>query len=294
MKLSYVLLPNDDFHTVRNVLKSHFKVSTRLLLKLKKLGLVCLNNSPCRLDDKVTIGDCVSFSLGYEEDNSNIVATKMDLNIIYEDDCFIVLDKPPFMAIHPTSYHFDDTLSNGLKYYYDTIGLKKKIRPINRLDRNTSGLVVFAKNEYIQEMLIHQMACGLFVKKYLGIVDGKLSTKSGSIDAPISRKEGSIIERRIDSTGFRAITHYSVIAEFVNYSEVEFILETGRTHQIRVHCKHIGHPLLGDTLYGTASELIDRQALHSHYISFVHPITLEQMELTCELPLDMKALVEQI
>lgn len=291
MVLHYKVKDCDDFSTVRNVLKNYFHISTRLLLKLKKMKMIFLNDSNCYLESPVHDGDIVSFSLDYEEDNSNIVPTKMDLDIIYEDDSLIVINKPPFMAVHPTSYHFDDTLSNGLKYYFDNNNIKKKIRPVNRLDRNTSGLILFAKNEYVQELLIKQMSDNTFVKKYLGVVDGILDNKEGFIDAPISRKENSIIERKIDNSGFPSVTHYKVIKECNNCSLVEFYLETGRTHQIRVHTKYIGHPLVGDSLYGNESTLINRQALHSYYISFIHPITCKFMEFKSELPLDMKKII---
>lgn len=292
MTLKYTIKESDEFNTVRNVLKSHFCVSTRLLLKLKKQKMIFLNNENCYLESKVSPNDTISFSLDYDEDNSNILPTKMDLDIVYEDDFFIVTNKPPFMAIHPTSYHYDDTLSNGIRYYYDTIELKKKIRPVNRLDRNTSGLVLFAKNEYVQELLIKQMQHGDFEKKYLGIIEGKLDNKIGIIDAPISRKENSIIQRKVDSSGFISKTHYKVLKDFDKYSLVEFSLETGRTHQIRVHTQYIGHPLLGDTLYGDKSSLINRQALHSYYLSFIHPISHERVFYKSDLPDDMYKLVK--
>ena len=291
MNLSYTISEKDDFNTVRRVLKNHFNVSTRLLMKLKKLEMIHLNGTKCSLDSCVKPGDIVSFNLDYEEDSSNIIPTKMNLEIVYEDNSLIVINKPPFMAIHPTSYHFDDTLSNGVRYYFDQIGLKKKIRPVNRLDRNTSGLVVFAKNEYVQELLIKQMSEGYFKKRYLGIVEGSLENKEGTINAPISRKESSIIERKIDNTGFPSVTHYKVLQEFCDYSLVEFFLETGRTHQIRVHMQYVNHTLLGDSLYGKESPLINRQALHSYYICFNHPLSGELIELKSDLPKDMQKLI---
>jgi len=291
MIISYKVLNKDKYSTVYDVLKQHFEVSARLLSKLKKYESIYLNGKNCNLKTPVNLSDTVSFSLDYYEDNSNISATQMDLNIIYEDDALLVLNKPPFMAIHPTSYHFNDTLSNGVKYYFDKLGLNKKIRPVNRLDRNTSGLVVFAKNEYVQEALVRQMANGIFKKKYIGIVVGHLEKSNGTISAPISRKENSIIERKIDQSGFPSITHYFVLEKYHDYSLVEFILETGRTHQIRVHSQYIGHPLIGDSLYGSESPLINRQALHSYYLSFIHPVNLRLLKLKSELPLDMKKLL---
>lgn len=165
--------------------------------------------------------------------------------------------------------------------------MHRKIRPINRLDRDTTGIVIFAKNEYIQECLVKQMKQGNFYKEYLAILEGTLEKNKGMIDAPIARKDGSIIERCIDKNGAKAITHYEVIDIKDNLSLVKFVLETGRTHQIRIHSKYIGHPILGDTLYGNETNLISRQALHAHKTSFIHPITKKQIELISPLPKDM-------
>ena len=172
-------------------------------------------------------------------------------------------------------------------------GLKRKIRIVNRLDRDTSGIVIFAKNEYIQECLISQMKDNIFLKEYIGILIGILDKKNGIIDAPIARKQGSIIERCIDENGQNAITHYTVDKELKDLSVVHFILKTGRTHQIRVHSLHIGHPLLGDTLYGECSESINRQALHAYKVTFIHPITKEKMIIEAELPNDMKNIIKK-
>ena len=215
----------------------------------------------------------------------------MNLDVVFEDDALLIINKPANTPIHPSMEHFEDSLSNGVKYYFDTIGLKKKIRPVNRLDKDTSGLVVFAKNEYIQECLVKQMKTNEFKKEYIAICSGKFEKKNGSINAHLSRKPNSIIERHISENGEIAITHYEVIKEFDNYSVVKCILETGRTHQIRVHMSHIGHPILGDTIYGTSSPLILRQALHAYKISFIHPITKQKMEFTSQLPQDMEKLV---
>lgn len=243
MILSYCIKENDTFYNVRDVLKNYFFVSSRLMLTLKKNNLIFLNSQHVYLDMKVKTNDIVSFCLDFEEDNSNIVPNNIKLNIFYEDEAFIIVDKPAEITVHPSMLHFDNSLSNGVKFYFDKIGLKKKIRIVNRLDKDTSGLVIFAKNEYVQEFLIKQIQNNSFNKYYLGILEGILDEKSGIIDAPISRKENSIIERCVDLNGAKARTHYNVLKEFNNMSLVEFKLETGRTHQIRVHSSFVGHPI---------------------------------------------------
>lgn len=287
MEFNYTVNTQNLYNTVRDVLKNYFLVSSRLLLKLKNNNCVFLNNKKCSINSTISLGDIVSFSLDYEEDNSNIVSTNIPLNIVYEDDFLLIINKQPNVAIHPSMLHYDNSLSNGVKFYFDSIGLKKKIRPVNRLDRNTSGLVIFAKNEYVQEFLIKQMQNNTFSKEYLAILEGILEEKQGTINAPIARKKDSIIERCVDESGDFSITHYKVIKEFNNLSLVNFKLETGRTHQIRVHSSYVGHPILGDDLYGNKSSLIYRQALHSYKISFIHPKTRKKMFFEIDLPKDM-------
>ena len=288
MFLEYVIKKDDGFKTINDVLTSYFGISSRLRNKLINLKAVKLNGVFVNTKNFVKESDSITVDFDYDEDNSNIVPTKMDLDIIYEDEWLIIINKPAGIAIHPSLLHYTDSLSNGIRYYFDSIGLKKKVRPVNRLDSNTSGLVVFAKCEYIQECFIKQMANKTFKKEYLCITEGVFDKKAGIIDLPIARKPGSIIERCVDKNGQNAITHYEVIKEFENCSLVKCLLETGRTHQIRVHMSYIGHPLLGDTLYGKSSKLINRQALHSYMIEFIHPVSKNIMNFTCDLPEDMK------
>ncbi len=292
MKLIYKV-SNNIYQNVKEVLKVEFSMSDRLLLKLKKMQRITLNGNSVYVHHFLHLGDIIECDLDYEEDKSNIVPTPMSLSIIYEDDCYLIIDKPAGLPIHPSAYHYEDSLSNGVRFYFDKIGLKKKIRPVNRLDKDTSGLVVFAKNEYVQECLVKQMQSKEFVKKYIAIIEGNLDSKEGIINAPIARKNNSIIERCVRDDGESAITHYKVISSNKenNFDVVECTLETGRTHQIRVHFAHIGHPLLGDTLYGKASSLIDRQALHSYYISFFHPIEKVSKVYESNLPNDMKNMI---
>lgn len=307
MKLIYQVPEETIYQTVKEVLKIELSMSDRLLLKLKKLQKISLNGKIVYVHHPIQKGDIIRCDLEYEEDNSNIVPTFLPLSILYEDEGYLVIDKPAGIPVHPSCDHYADSLSNRVRYYFDQIGLKKKIRPVNRLDKDTSGLVIFAKNEYIQECLVKQMQTKEFIKKYVAIVNGHLENKKGTISAPIARKENSIIERCVNSNGETAITHYQVfsqgkIEELLqnkNFNKmntldvVECILETGRTHQIRVHMAHIGHPLLGDTLYGSSSPLISRQALHCYQMRFIHPITKQEVVYESNLPEDMSTIIKE-
>ncbi len=290
MKLIYQIKENDNFFNIKELLKVHFNISDRLLLKLKKNNKIFLNGNTANVNSQIQHNDIIEAVIDFEEDNSNIIPVDMKLNIIYEDDAYLIINKPAGLPIHPSMDHFTDSLSNGVKYYFDSINLKKKIRPVNRLDKNTSGLVIFAKNEYIQECLVKQMKANIFYKEYIAICEGKFENLKGTINAPIARKQDSIIERCVNESGDVAITEYEVLKynEQNNYSIVKCILKTGRTHQIRVHMSYIGHPILGDTLYGHESKLINRQALHSYKTSFVHPLIQKSVSYTVPLPYDMK------
>ncbi len=290
MQIQYII-KNDNLN-INQILQNELNISSRLLYKLIRNKRILLNNNIFDTRNPANIGDILLIDFDYEEDNSNIVPTKMNLDIFFEDEWILIINKPAGIAIHPSILHYNDSLCNGIKFYFDSIGLKKKIRPVNRLDLNTSGLVIFAKCEYIQECLIGQMKNNLFKKEYFAFCEGIFDKKSGIIDLPIARKENSIIERCISIDGQPSITHYEVLKEFNNYSLVKCTLETGRTHQIRVHMAAIGHSLVGDSLYGSASDLILRQALHCYRLKFVHPINKKIMDFCSEIPLDFKKLEE--
>lgn len=292
MKLEYITKNNSQ--NINQILQNELSISSRLLYKLIKNNKILLNETICDTRNFANIGDKITVDFNYEEDNSNIVPTKMDLNILFEDEWLLVIDKPAGIAIHPSVLHYSDSLCNGVKYHFDSIGLRKKIRPVNRLDLNTSGLVIFAKCEYVQECLITQMKNNEFEKEYLAICEGIFKETSSTINLPISRKENSIIERCISKDGQPSITHYKVLEEIDNCSLVKCVLETGRTHQIRVHMSAIGHALIGDSLYGSTSDFIDRQALHCCKLRFLHPITKKIMDFVGEIPLDFKKIIFRV
>lgn len=291
MVLKYVVKIDDEYSNINQILKNEFNFSSRLMFKVIKNKRVFLNNKFVDTRTQISTNDCITVYLDFEEDNSNIIPTKMNLQIIYEDEAFLIINKPAGIATHPSQLHYNNSLSNGIRFYFDSIGCNKKVRPVNRLDKNTSGLVIFAKNEYIQECLIKQMQNKTFIKEYIAIVEGIVELRSGTINAPIARKENSIIERCVSNNGDMAITHYNVLKTENNMSMLQCILETGRTHQIRVHCKYIGHPIIGDDLYGHKSNLISRQALHSYKVKFIHPINRLPVEYIAKLPEDMTNLL---
>ena len=274
----FIVKEKDELY---NYLRNNLNKSKNNIKSLLKNECILVNNNiVTKYNYIVKTGDII------EINKSKRINSELD--IIYEDDWMIIVNKPAGIAVHPSILHYDDSLSNGIKSYFNTINLHKKIRPVNRLDRNTSGLVLFAKCEYIQECLIKQMQANTFKKEYLAICNGIFDKNHGIIDLPIARKENSIIERCISENGQKSITHYKVLKEFNNYSLVNCTLETGRTHQIRVHMAAIGHPLIGDSLYGTISDFIDRQALHCYKLHFVHPVTKCSLDFFGDLPSDFK------
>lgn len=292
MRLDYLVTEEFNGLKVYNILRGPMKVSGTMIKRLKKSGGILLNNAPVRTIDGVKTGDILTVIIDNNE-GATITPENNPISVLYEDESFIAVDKPANMAVHPSAGHQTGTLAQAVLWYLIEQGLQTKIRPINRLDRDTSGITLFAKNAYIQDQLARQMKDNRVYKAYLGIVHGVFSPEKGTIRLPIARKEGSIMERVIDSSGYDSITHYETIKVHNDLSLVKFVLETGRTHQIRVHSKAMGHPLLGDGLYSDIeTNLIGRQALHSHQLSFDHPITGKRIELVSPLPEDMKRVLE--
>lgn len=296
MILKYIVKKEDK--NIRDILKTDLHISNKLIVKLK--NHIFINDIQSKIYCPIKENDVITFDLSYYEEENNVVENSqinIENHILYEDEWILAIDKLPGINVHPVMHHFTDTLANGVKYYFNKHDIHKKIRPVNRLDINTSGVVIFAKCEYIQESLIQQMKNNIFEKIYIAIVKGSLEGQ-GKIDKPISRKSNSIIEREINYNGAKSITNYESIVNFkienTNYTLLKCILETGRTHQIRVHLSSIGFPIIGDTLYGVKSNLINRQALHAYNVRFIHPVTLEKIEITSKIPDDMNSILNNI
>lgn len=238
-------------------------------------------------------GDVLTVLIHEDAASETIVPVKLPLSIVYEDEDILIIDKAAKMPIHPSLNNYENTLGNAVAYYYNERNENFVFRCINRLDRDTTGLTLIAKHFVAAGILYNQMVNRQIKRKYLAIVEGAGFDEEGTIDLPIGRVEGSSIERFVDLVnGERAITHYRVIKRFADRALVELKLDTGRTHQIRVHMKHIGHPLVGDFLYNPDNTLMDRQALHSHELSFYHPMSGEKMNFVAEIPDDMKQLLQ--
>ena len=236
-------------------------------------------------------GQVLSVRLSDPQRSSGVVPAPGPLDIVHEDADLIILNKAPGVSVHPGPGHFNDTLGNFLVDYYEKTGQEADFHPVHRLDRGTSGLIVAAKHPHAQEVLKNQLHTEDFRRVYLAVCEGVFADPAGCVDAPLGPRPGSLMEQMVRPDGKPARTRYQVLERWGGRSLVELELETGRTHQIRVHMAHIGHPLTGDFLYGVEDrQLIPRPALHSAQLSILHPITGERLEFSAPLPEDMARL----
>lgn len=267
-------------------------ISGRLFRRLYKKKHIFTNGIFIRKSIKLKKGDIISLYL--EDEIENIVPEPIEINIIYEDMDLLILNKEPNIVVHPTKSHQSSTLSNGIANYFLENQIYKKIRFVNRLDMDTTGILMVAKNSFAHQQMAIQFEENTVIKKYLTIVDGIVELDKGTIDDPIGREEDKSIKKAINSNGQQALTEYEVKERFKNASLLQVQIFTGRSHQIRVHLEHIGHPIIGDTLYNRESLYINRQALHSYYLKALHPRTNEPIDFFAPLPRDMEYLIKML
>lgn len=289
--LEYVITKEEQGMSVEQFLKSK-GYSHGCLVHLKKTEKGIQKNGVwAYVREILNTDDLLRITLEENESSENIVSTEISLDVIYEDEDLLVINKAADTPIHPSMGNYENSLANGVMHYYQKQGIPFTFRCINRLDRDTTGLVVIAKNMLSGAVLSQEMIHRQIHRTYLAVVKGKLP-ESGTIDLPIARKEASVIQRCVDQqNGEHAVTHYECLERTEKYSLAKIWLETGRTHQIRVHMNAIGHPLPGDFLYHPDFSDIQRQALHSWKLEFVHPVTGKIMKFEQPLPEDMKRLM---
>ncbi|WP_209125544.1 RluA family pseudouridine synthase [Alkalihalobacillus sp. BA299] len=290
LQITWTVAKDWEGKLLREFLKVEKKLSKRALADIKFAGgSLFVNGETATVRKTLQSGDEVTIVFPPETRSESILLEPIALDILFEDDHFLVINKPAGMPTIPSRDHLSGTLANGVLYYYDQKGISSTFHAVNRLDRDTSGIVVIAKHRFAHDLMAKEQKAGQIHREYIAIIHGQLMTEKGTIQAPIGRKSDSIIEREVRSDGQEAITHYTVLLQRDEETVVRVKLETGRTHQIRVHFASIGHPLLGDDLYGGERKKIDRQALHSYYCSFIHPFTYENITIEAKVPLDMQS-----
>ena len=279
-ELEFLIEEKENGVKIRDFLRN-FGVSSSLLTKLKNTeNGITKNGVFAKAIEPLSSGDVLKIRI--ENSGHMPSPTKMDIEVCYEDEDILVLNKPPFLPVHESLNHRGDTLSNFVSFYLNE---DTAFRAVFRLDRDTSGLILIAKHELSASKLARRIK-----KDYYAVAQGEI-TEDGTINLPIARCGESIIKRKVSENGETAITRFQPVSINNSNTLLKINLETGRTHQIRVHFSHIGHPLLGDELYGGKTELINRQALHCKTIYFTHPITEREMIIDCDFPEDIKKLI---
>lgn len=287
-QLKFTVPQHFDGKPAKWFLKDYCTLSTRMITQLKRENEgILMNGKILRTIDTVVAGAEVVISLP-DEDSPFITPTEGELNIVFEDEHLLIVNKPPYLPVHPVKQYQTDTLANYAAFYSKSRGESYVFRALNRLDRNTSGLVMIAKDRFTVNKLKHRVE-----KIYYALVHGELYG-SGTVTAPIGLLPDSKIVRHVLPDGAPAITHYEALYSSKEFSFIKLRLETGKTHQIRCHMSSLGHPLLGDDLYGGSTDLIPRQALHCAEMTFCHPVTEERIHLKTELPEDMQKCVTDV
>ncbi|HEX2206226.1 MAG TPA: RluA family pseudouridine synthase [Longimicrobium sp.] len=292
--VNHTVTAGEAGHTVQEILTGPMGVSRRMIQRLTRARGLQHNRRAAWLNARVRAGDVVSARV-HPAESGGLAPVPMDLRVIYEDADVLVVDKPPFLLVHPTSPAQDRTLAHGVAHHLGERGVHAKVHPVHRVDRDTSGLVVFAKTAHAHHRLDVQLRSGALKREYLALVDGTMEGDRGVIAAPIGRDPRNPVLRVVRGDGDPAVTRWEVAGRYPGATLVRLELETGRTHQIRVHLLHAGHPVLGDRQYGRKGlHAINRQALHAARLAFAHPTSGERIGLEAELPPDMRAAVERL
>ena len=290
--ITYLISDKDAGFTIEQNLR-HRGYSAKNITHLKKTPeSVLLNGIWVHMTHHLTSGDELVIRIVEEQSSERVPPVEHPIHIVYEDEDILVIDKQAGMPIHPSLNNYYNSLANALAWYFEQQKKPFIFRCVNRLDRDTSGLTIIAKHVVSATILSSMNARREIHREYRAIVRGHLTPESGVITAPLGRKDSSIIERTVDfDHGEKAVTYYQFLEEKNGHSLVSLRLGTGRTHQIRIHMKYIGFPLVGDYLYNPDMEYITRQALHSYRLTFLHPITGQKMDFTAPLPDDMKKIL---
>lgn len=284
-----------DRMNIRDYLQEIQGLSRRILIAAKsEEGKILLNGEEVKVRKILRAGDKLEVTLPPEQISKWLFPEQIELSIVYEDEAIIIINKPRGMATLPSPKHKSGTVAHAVLGHYKRIGNPNTIHVVTRLDRDTSGLILIAKNRLSHSLLAKSQKKFEIYRKYQAIIEGELHNNQGTIHAPIGRKMDSIIEREVTETGKDAVTHYQVLEVWHDHSLVDIELETGRTHQIRVHFSHINHALSGDDLYGGKTGLMKQQALHCYKLTFKHPFTNELHRYEIELPEDMKDAIEKL
>ncbi len=289
-QLQWEVNPFQAGQTIKNLLREE-EISRIALTDIKfRGGKILVNGMEVNVRYVLKVGETVTVIFPLEKPSEGIVGERIPLEILFEDQYLLVVNKPAGMTAIPSREHPTGSLANALVGYYEEIGIEATAHIVTRLDRDTSGIVLIAKHRHIHHLFSKQQQKGNVKRTYEAFAEGNLWFDEGTIEEPIGRKSDSIIEREVRSDGQYACTNYKVLKRYKEFTHVELQLKTGRTHQIRVHMSFIGHPLLGDDLYGGSLLHIVRQALHCKKIQFHHPITSLEMTFTASLPNDLNEL----
>ena len=283
----------DEDCKLKDFLIDEMSFSIRSISRMKREKNIFINGKVSKPTAEVKKGDILEIVL--DEEGSQFIPQNLGVRCLYNDEDLLIFYKPPFMVVHPTKSHREGTLANHVSYFIDILDENFKIRFVNRLDMNTSGIVIVAKNAYAHHKLSKDMEINDISKNYLAIVEGVIEKDRDTIDLPIYRETEDSITRVIDSRGQRAITHYEVLERYKNHTLVKLKIDTGRTHQIRVHLSSISNGIVGDELYGVVDEaLIGRQALHACKIEFNQPRSCDRILVKSELPEDFIQLIDKL